>query len=81
MKSDVVFLFDEINDNSILIQLGYKSVVEHMIYVDGAVLSMITRDNQSKSSLKKLVGTKLYSKVTVRNVNTVRKLAELIKAE
>lgn len=46
MKSDVVFLFDEINDNSILIQLGYKSVVEHMIYVDGAVLSMITRDNQ-----------------------------------
>lgn len=81
MKSDVVFLFDEINDESILTQLGYKSEVEHMIYVEGAVLSMITRENQSKSSLKKLVGTKLYSKVTVRNVNTVRKLAELIKTE
>ena len=77
-KSDVLFLFDDINSPDILSKIGYNPDVETMKYVDGAVITNVTRANQSRSSLQKLVGTKLYSQMTVRNVNTARKLAELV---
>ena len=78
-KSDVLYLFDELNAPDVLEKLGYNSSLETMIYVDGAVLANITRANQLKGSLQKLVGTKLYAQMTVRNVNTARKLAELAR--
>lgn len=77
-KSDVLYLFDEINTPNVLEELGYKPDIETMVYVDGAVLANITRTNQPKGSLQKLIDTKLYSHMTVRNVNTARKLAELV---
>lgn len=77
-KSDILYLFDQINMPDILEKLGHKPEIETMIYVDGAVLANITRANQMKGSLQKLIGTKLYSHITVRNVNTARKLAELV---
>ncbi len=77
-KSDVLYLFDDINTRDILDKLGHKPEIETMLYVDGAVLANITRANQLKGSLQKLVGSKLYSQMTVRNVNTARKLAELV---
>lgn len=76
-KSDVLYLFDEVNTPAIIEQLGYKPDIETMHYVDGAVITNITRANQMKGSLQRLVGSKLYSNVTIRNVNTARKLAEL----
>jgi uncharacterized protein (DUF1697 family) len=77
-KSDVIYLFDEINTPEILGNIGYKSDIEKMIYVDGAVIANIARAHQLKGSLQKLIGTRLYSQMTIRNVNTARKLAELI---
>lgn len=77
-KSDVLYLFDEVNKPDILDMLGYKPELEKMIYVDSAVIANISRANQARGSLQKLVGSNLYSQVTVRNVNTARKLAELI---
>lgn len=79
-KSDVLYLFDELNTPDVLQKLGYKPDVETMIYVDGAVLTNITRANQMKGSLQKLIGNQLYTQMTVRNVNTARKLAELVAA-
>ncbi|HMS92904.1 MAG TPA: DUF1697 domain-containing protein [Candidatus Saccharibacteria bacterium] len=78
-KSDVLYLFDEINTPDILERLGYNPDIETMYYVDGAVIANITRANQMKGSLQKIIGTKLYANMTVRNVNTARKLAELIE--
>lgn len=77
-KSDVLYLFDDVNSPGILDELGYNAAIESMLYVDGAVLANITRVNQSRGSLQKLVGTKLYSRVTIRNIHTAKKLAELI---
>lgn len=76
-KSDVLYLFDELNVPDILTKIGHKPEVETMIYVDGAVLANITRVNQSRYSLLKLMGTPLYKLMTIRNTNTARKLAEL----
>lgn len=79
-KSDVLYLFDDINTPDIIEQFGYKPEIETMVYVDGAVITNITRKNQSRGSLQKLVGNKeLYALVTVRNINTAKKLAELVK--
>jgi len=77
-KSDVLYLFDEVNTPDILEKLGHKPEIETMLYVDGAVIANVTRLNQSRGSLQKLIGTKLYSSVTVRNINTAKKLAELV---
>lgn len=77
-KSDVLYLFDEANTSDILKKMTYRPEVETMIYVDGAVLANITRANQTKSSLLRVVGTPLYRQMTIRNVTTARKLAELV---
>ncbi len=77
-KSDVLYLFDEIDAPDVIEKLGHKPEIETMIYVEGAVITNITRANQMKGSLQKLVGSKLYSQVTIRNITTAKKLAELV---
>lgn len=77
-KSDVLYLFHEADTPEILAKLGYRPDIETMLYVEGAVLTNITRANQAKGSLQKLIGSKLYAQVTVRNIATAKKLAELV---
>lgn len=78
-KSDVLYLFEEVNTPEIIEQFGYRPEIETLIYVDGAVLANVSRKNQTRYSLLKLMGTPLYKKMTIRNVTTARKLAELVK--
>jgi uncharacterized protein (DUF1697 family) len=49
-----------------------------MLYVDGAVLVRIARKNISRGSMQKVVGTELYQYITIRNLTTAKKLAELV---
>ena len=77
-KSDVLYLFDEVNTPDILEKLGYRPEVETMLYVDGAVLANVSRANQSRSSLQKVIGKPLYKQMTIRNITTAKKLAELV---
>jgi uncharacterized protein (DUF1697 family) len=77
-KSDVLYLFDEANAPDMLEKIGYRPDVEMMIYVDGAVLANVSRLNQSKYSLLRIVGTPLYRQMTIRNIATAKKLAELV---
>lgn len=77
-KSDVVYLLDNVNEPEIIHKIGYKPAIESMKYVNGAVITTVSRKNQAKGSLQKLVSNKaVYHNVTIRNVNTARKLAEL----
>lgn len=77
-KSDVLYLFDEANTPDVLEKIGYKPETETMIYVEGAVLANISRANQSKYSVLRIVGTPLYRQMTIRNIATAKKLAELV---
>lgn len=79
MKSDVLFLWEEVDQESVLDQLIFKPELETVIYSPGAVLWSVSRALASKSGMSKIIGTKLYSKVTIRNVNTTRKIYELMK--
>lgn len=77
-KSDVLFLFPEANTPEIITRVGYCPDVETMLYVDGAILANVSRKNQSKYSLARIIGTPLYQQMTVRNITTVKKLAALV---
>lgn len=79
-KSDVLYLFDDINTPEIIETLGHRPEIEIMKYIDGAVITNVSRSNQSKGSLQKLIATKIYKRVTIRNITTAKKLAELVDA-
>lgn len=78
-KSDVLYLFEELDTPDAPARLAHNPAIEQMLYVKGAVITTVTRKNQAKYSLLKVVGTGLYGYMTIRNVNTARKLAELVR--
>jgi uncharacterized protein (DUF1697 family) len=51
--------------------------IEDLRYLPGALVRRVDRELQTKSPMTKIVGTPLYPQMTARNVNTVRRLAEL----
>lgn len=77
-KTDVAFLFPEVDSKSILNELPIKTDYADVRYVAGAVFWSITRKNLNKSQLNKLVGSKLYKQMTIRNVNTVRYVCDAL---
>jgi uncharacterized protein (DUF1697 family) len=80
MRSDVLFLWEEIDDESILDKLPFKPEIETVKYAPGAILWSIDKINVTKGGMTKLIGTKLYKRMTIRNVNTTRKIYELMLA-
>lgn len=78
MKSDVLFLWDEINDESILKEFVIRPNIDTVIYTPGAILWSVARENVTKSGLVQIVSKKIYKKITIRNVNSVRKIYNLM---
>jgi uncharacterized protein (DUF1697 family) len=79
MRCDVVFLQPDVDRAGILEELGPRPGIEDALYVPGAVIWRVDRKNAARSRLTKIVGTPLYSRVTVRNCSTTRKLLELVR--
>lgn len=79
MKSDVWFLWPETDDAAVLEELTIKPEIDRVKYVPGAVLWSVDKAYVTKSGMQKVIGTKLYKLVTIRNVNTVRKLTGLME--
>ncbi len=78
MKSDVIFLWPQVDHPDIVNKLTIKPGVDTVLYTPGAVLWGMKRELATKSGLYKLVGTPIYKQMTVRNCNTLRKLAALL---
>lgn len=74
-KTDVAYLFDEIDSKKILEELPIKKEYLTIKYVKGAILWNLDRKNYNRSHINKLIGHRLYPLMTVRNVNTARFLA------
>jgi len=77
-KCDVMFLWEALDGPGLLDRLTVKPGIDEVIYVSGAVLWRVDRPKVTRSGMMKLVGTDDYKQMTVRNCNTVRKLAELV---
>lgn len=77
-KTDVLFLWDEINDDDILNKIKINPDIENVLYIDGALVWNIGRENVTRGGGIKLIKTEFYKHMTARNINTVRKLNELM---
>jgi uncharacterized protein (DUF1697 family) len=74
-KTDVAYLFSEIDNKEIINELPIKKEYVNLLYVKGAIIWNVTRENYNKSHLNKIISHKIYKEITVRNVNTARYLA------
>lgn len=77
MRTDVLFLWEKYDYPGVLDIIKYKEV-DNVKYVPGALVWNVREKDYTKSNMVKLVGTDLYRHITIRNVNTVRKLHEKV---
>lgn len=78
LKTDVMFLWDEINSPDILKNINVNPQFETVRYIDGALVWSIAREYVTRGNAIKLIKTDVYKHMTIRNINTVRKLNELM---
>lgn len=79
-KTDVMFLWQDYDDPRLPEKFVINPDHENLLYIDGALIWNIDRKYITKSKVLKMVGTDLYKNLTVRNINTVRKLNELMSS-
>jgi len=77
-KTDVLFLWDEIDSPNIIKKVVINPKIENARYIDGALVWNIGRENVTRGGGIKLIKTDFYKHMTARNINTVRKLYSLI---
>lgn len=78
-KYNVMFLRHSIDSKTILDGLHPKPGIEEVIYRPGTLLWSARTSGLTHSSMVKLPSQKVYQEMTVRNLNTTRKLFELMK--
>ena len=77
-RYNVMFLRHTVDSNKILADLPVKSDIEELDYRPGALLWSIKVSDANRTNLAKFGSHKLYREVTVRNLNTTRKLYDLM---
>ena len=78
-RYNVIFLRHTIDSKKILGELPAKSEIEEVVYKPGALLWSAQVSTLTRSTMVKLPSRKLYQEMTVRNLNTTKKLHELMK--
>lgn len=76
----VAYLFDDVADPKLIEELPIKRQYIELIYAHKAIIWNIARANYNKSQIAKIVSHPSYRRMTTRNVNTARRLAELCGA-
>ena len=79
MRCDVMFLWPETDSRSALRKVPVQKEFEDVKYVAGALIWRIDRADVGKSKVRKVIGSDLYKSLTIRNINTVRKIEELMR--
>jgi uncharacterized protein (DUF1697 family) len=73
----IAYLFNDIAKPELIDELPIKRQYIELIYAHEAIIWNIKRENYNKSQITKIVNHSAYERMTTRNVNTARKLAEL----
>ena len=78
-KYNTLFIFPPYDANTVLTEIGaLKPGIETAFPTDGAVLQAVEFKSFGRSAFSKVVGKPIYKHVTIRNLNTTRKLLELL---
>lgn len=78
-RYNVMFLRHSIDSDEILTRLSPKDGIEEVTYIPGTLLWSVEVSNANRSTMIKLSSQKIFQDMTVRNVNTTKKLHELMK--
>jgi uncharacterized protein (DUF1697 family) len=78
-RYNVIFLRHSIDSEKILADLPAKSDVEEIVYRPGTLLWSAQVSEISRTNMLKLSSRKIFQDMTVRNLNTTKRLYELMK--
>ena len=78
-RYNVVFLRHSIDSEKILDELPVNSEVEEVLYRPGTLLWSVQATEANRSKFVKLSSRKSFKDMTIRNLNTTRKLCDLMK--
>jgi uncharacterized protein (DUF1697 family) len=76
----VLFLRAAIDRPSLVRELEINDGVEELRYVPGALLWSARLDKLTASKMSKVIAKPIYGDMTVRNINTTRKIHELLRS-
>ena len=77
-RTDVMFLWKQHDSPDVLQTIPFKPDRERVMYLDGAIVWNVDRKDVTRSSVSKLIAHEIYKFMTIRNINTVRKLHALM---
>lgn len=77
-RTEVMFLWDEVDSPAAAKQVSIDPKIEKLLYLPGALIWNIERKNYKQGSGASIIKSEFYKKMTGRNINTVRKLNELM---
>lgn len=77
MRTDIMFLWDDFDSVDVMEQIPIKAV-DNVRYTRGALLWNVLDKDYKQSGISKLLGTKLYKNMTIRNANTFRKIVQIM---
>jgi len=80
MKCDVLFLWDEIKSPETIKMLNLVTNIDTVLYESGAIIWSVERENYAKSAMQKFIKSPVYPKMTARNINTARKILEIMNS-
>ena len=76
-RTDIMFLWPKYDDPLLALEnVSPAEGVDTVEFIGGALLWKVRKDKLGRSGQMKLPGTDIYKHMTVRNCNTVRKIAE-----
>ena len=78
-KHNVIFLRHTIDSEKILEALSPRSEIEEVQYHPGVLLWSASTSDLARSNMLQLSKRNIYQEMTVRNLNTTRKIYELMK--
>jgi uncharacterized protein (DUF1697 family) len=78
-RHNVMYLRHSIDSADVLDLLEPKKDIEEVVYCPGALLWSVRVSEVTRTSMNKIPGKKIFQDMTVRNLNTTKKLYELMK--
>ncbi len=78
-RYNVIFLRHTIDSENVLANLAPKPDIEQVVYRPGTLLWSAHVSHLSRTTMLKLSGQKIFQDMTVRNLNTTKKLYELMR--
>ena len=77
-RYNVIFLRHTIDSKKILTELPVKDDIEEVVYRPGTLLWSAQASEANRSNMVKIISKKVFKDMTMRNLNTTKKLYELM---